>query len=104
MAKIFAVRDKVTNTVTKLVKAETKNQVIKHLVSRIDIEPVGAVDAVDIMSSGVTVEDASSTAAGSTEIENGDTKVATESTQEAAPQAAGEGATQNAVDSGQQES
>lgn len=58
-AKIFSVKNRATGKVERLVKAETRGQVNKHLVSSVEIESVGAVDIVDLMGSGtLRVEDA----------------------------------------------
>lgn len=58
-AKIFSVKNRATGAVERLVKAETRGQVNKHLVSSVEIEAVGAVDIVDLLSSGnLRVEDA----------------------------------------------
>lgn len=61
--KIFAVKNKTTRQVERLVKAETRGQVNKHLASVVEIEAVGAVDLVDLLQSGtLRVEDATAIA------------------------------------------
>lgn len=62
--KIFSIKNKATGKIDRLIKAETKGQVNKHLVSSVEIEVIGAVEAVELMGSGtMIVEDATAKAA-----------------------------------------
>jgi hypothetical protein len=61
--KIFAIKNKASGQVERLVKAESQSQVKKHLNASIEIEAMGAVEVVDIMASGsIRVEDATAQA------------------------------------------
>lgn len=50
--KIFGIKDKATNKTTRLVKAETKAQVNRHLINSVEIEPMSAIDLADLMATG----------------------------------------------------
>lgn len=61
--KIFSIKNKATGKIERLIKAETKGQVNKHLAASVEIEPIGAVEIVDLMSQGaLIVEDATAQA------------------------------------------
>lgn len=62
--KIFSIKNKATGKVERLIKAETKGQVNKHLAASVEIEPIGAVEIVDLLGQGtLIVEDATAQAA-----------------------------------------
>lgn len=72
-AKLFAVRDKTTKTVQRLIKAETKGQVNKHLATSVIVEVIGALDAVEIAQEGkIRIEDATAEVAGDGEDGDGE--------------------------------
>ena len=64
--KIFSIKNKATGKIDRLVKAETKSQVNKHLAASVEIEPIGAVEIVNLMNhigpGDLIVEDATSQA------------------------------------------
>lgn len=62
--KIFSIKNKATGKIERLIKAESKGQVNKHLAACVDIDTIGSVEIVDLMSQGalIAVEDATSQA------------------------------------------
>ncbi len=58
--KIFSIKNKATGVVERLVKADTRGQVNKHLVASVEVEPVGAVELMEMVAANNTlrVEDA----------------------------------------------
>ena len=62
--KIFAVRNKTTRQVERLIKAGTRGQVQKFLVASIEIDSLDAVDLADLMDLGLKVEDGTQVSAG----------------------------------------
>lgn len=61
-SKMFAVRDKTTGEISRLVRAEKKGDVIKHLVAAYAVEEANAVDATELVMNGMHVETAAGNA------------------------------------------
>ena len=61
-SKMFAVRDKKTGEVSRLVRAEKKGDVIKHLVAAYEVEEAKAVEATELVMNGLQIETAAGNA------------------------------------------
>lgn len=88
-AKLFAVRNKTTKAVERLIKAETKGQVNKHLANSVIVETIGALDAVEIAQEGkIRIEDATALVEGDGEDEGGEASAGGGQPADGAPAAA----------------
>jgi hypothetical protein len=91
-AKIYSIKDKATGEIQRLVKADSQSQVKRHLAASFEIETIGAVEVVELMSGSkkIVVEDASAVADDEAAPAAGSEGSSTETTGEAAAKVDGE--------------